>query len=244
VRLANETEDAAAGEDAGLVEGWLRPETLATLLELNEMSLAVLAEQAAARGAPTSLLLRQLGEPWRSLDAAARRRAAGCPYLLLDAGFSDPPRWQRPAALGVGDADRGAYSTFFTVPGATELARLVFTYGWHLARSQSAAARLLLGMSAPCAALIAQWSLRQVQALAEAHAEWLKPRWPARIEVWRELLRAAAAGDADALERARLHGLTLLAAEVRGSLPVRSATGAACSPRPGGGDSPRALRRD
>ena len=99
----------------------------------------------------------------------------------------------------------------------------MLTYAWHLARSQSAAARLLLGMPDPCAALIAHLGLRQIQALAEAHPEWLRPRWPTRVRVWRELLLAAAAGEALALERARLHGLTLLAAEARGSLPARTA---------------------
>jgi hypothetical protein len=197
----------------------LHPETLESLLELNELCLALLAEQAAARTAPASLLLREVAELWRVLDAAARRRAATCPYLLVDAGFADPLRWRRPSALGVGDTGQPAYATFFTVPGATEVARLVFTYAWHLARSQSAAARLLLGMSAPCAALIGHCSLRQIHALAETHQAWLKPRWPARVQVWRELLLAAASGEAPVLERARLHGLTLLAADARGSLP-------------------------
>src|SRR5256885_6933681 len=44
--------------------------------------------------------------------------------------------------FGVGDTGEAAYSTFFTVPGATEVARLVFTYAWHLARAHGAAARL------------------------------------------------------------------------------------------------------
>jgi hypothetical protein len=39
------------------------------------------------------------------------------------------------------------------------------------------------------------------------------------VQVWRELLLAAASGEALVLERARLHGLTLLAADARGSLP-------------------------
>jgi len=222
--LQCETEDP--GEGAGLVAGWLHPETLESLVELNELCLALLAEQAAARTAQASLLLRQVGELWRVLDAAARRRAAACPYLLVDAGFADPQRWRQPAAVGVGDAGQAAYTTFFTVPGATGVARLVFTYAWHLARSQSAAARLLLGMSAPCAALIAHYSLRQIHALAETHPHWLKPRWPARVQVWRELLLAAASGEAPVLERARLHGLTLLAADARGSLPERADAGA------------------
>src|SRR5204863_523914 len=73
--------------------------------------------------------------------------------------------------------------------------------------------------------LIEHLGLRQIQALAEAHPEWLRPRWPTRVRVWRELLLAAAAGEAPALERARLHGLTLLAAEARGSLPARADPG-------------------
>src|SRR6266480_2850650 len=176
--LQCETDDGARGAGWGLAERWLHRETLESLVELNELCLALFAEQAAVRTAQASLLLPQVGELWRVLDAPARRRAAACPYLLVDAGFADPLRWRQPAPLGVGDAGEAAYGTFFTVAGATEVARLVFTYAWHLARSQSAAARLLLGMSAPCAALIGHHSLRQIHALAETHQAWLKPRWP------------------------------------------------------------------
>ena len=203
-----------AGETAAATRAWLRPETLDTLLDLNELSLALLAEQAAARGGAACPLLRQVGELWRILDAPARRRAAGCPYLLLDAGFADPARWRASPVPEVGDGN-GGYGAYFTVPAAAEVARLVFTYAWHLARSHSAAARLLLGMPAPSAALIGRYTLRQIQVLAERRPEWLKPRWPTRVQVWRELLLAAAAGEAAALERARLRGLTLLAAEAR-----------------------------
>jgi hypothetical protein len=221
-----------AGEVAG---GWLPRETLESLLELNELSLGLLAEQAAARGPQPGLLLRQFAELWRVMDGAARRRAADCPYLLVDAGFADPLRWRQAPPPGVGDGAPAGYTSFFSVPGATQLARLVFTYAWHLAISQSAAARLLLGMSAPCAQLISQYNVREIHALAEAHTQWLRPRWPARVCVWRELLLAAAAGDAAELARARLHGLTLLAAAVRGAQPQREPPGgdAGAIPRPG-----------
>src|SRR5260370_16234533 len=65
-------ETQARGEEASLAAGWLHPETFESLVELNELSLALLAEQAAARTAPASLLLRQVGELWCGLDAAAR----------------------------------------------------------------------------------------------------------------------------------------------------------------------------
>jgi len=204
--------EADAGETGAATRSWLRSETLDTLLELNELSLALLAEQAGARGAAACPLLRQVSELWRILDAPARRRAAGCPYLLLDAGFADAARWRHCAQLQVGDA-HGACAAFFTVPSATEVARLVFTYAWHLACAQPAAARLLLGMPPATAALIAQCTLRRIQALAESRREWLRPRWPARVEVWREVLLAAASGEGQALESARLRGLTLLAGE-------------------------------
>lgn len=216
-----ESDGRAASEGARLAAAWLQPQTLATLRELNELALTLLAEQAGAPGAPPSALLRQVGEPARALEPEARRRAAACPYLLLDAGFADAQRWRRAVSLQVGDAGRAAYGAFFTVPGTIEAARLVLTYAWHLARAESAAARLLLGMRSPCATLIAACTLRQIHALAEAHPEWLKPRWPARPQVWRELLAAAAAGDARALEQAHMHGLTLLAAEIRLASPER-----------------------
>ena len=210
-----EREGGAAEDAATLPAGWLRAGALDSLLELNESCLSLLAEQAAVRSGPPSGLLHQLGDLWQRLDAGARHRAAGCPYLLLDAGFADPLRWRAPPTPQVGDAGSHRYACYFTVPAAAEVGRLVFVYAWHLARSQAAAARLLLGMPASSAALIGHYTLRQILTLAETRIEWLRPRWPARVQVWRELLLAAASGEVVALERARLWGLTLLAAEAR-----------------------------
>ena len=200
---------------------WLRAETLESLAELNEYCLALCAEEARVRGAQAAPFLKLVAEAWRVLDPPARHRAAACPYLLLDAGFAEPARW-RPAAQQVGDGSRSSYTSYFTVPAAGEVARLVFTYAWHLARSQSHTARLVLGIPPASAALIAQYTLRQIQQLAETHLEWLKPRWPMRVQVWRELLCAAAAGETAALERIRLHGFALLAGETRPAGPERT----------------------
>jgi hypothetical protein len=220
-------EEGMAGASAGSLSapGWLRAETLDTVTDLNEMSLALLAEQAAVRS-PQPGGLRPVADVWQRLDATARRRAAACPYLLLDAGFANPRPWQ---ALGGGqpkgqiaEAREMAYTGFFSVPGALDVARLILTYAWHLARTEPAAARLLLGMPAPCANTLAHCTLRQMYELAGRQLEWLKPRWSGRPAVWLELLQAAAAGEGEALERARLHGLTLLAAEVRQAPAERS----------------------
>ena len=208
--------DGAAADEGVLPGCWLRAATLDTLAELNELGLALLAEQVAVHGSAAGALLQPVAELWRRLDAAARRRAAGCPYLLLDAGFADPDRWRAASAPAqVGDGGTVRYACYFTVPAAAGVARLVFIYAWHLARAQPAAARLLLGMPAPSAALISRYTLRQIETLSEDHPEWLRPRWPTRVQVWRELLSAAASGEGAILERARLRGLPLLAAEAR-----------------------------
>jgi hypothetical protein len=222
--------DGETGGDAPR-GAWLGAAALDTLAELNEMSLALLADQAAVPAPEPRPLLHEVGALWRTLDRDARRRAAAAPYLLLDAGFADCERW-RPGASQVADSGRAAGPAFFTVPGTVEVARLCLTYAWHLARAESAAARLLLGMPPGCAALIAELSLRGIDGLAERHPEWLRPRWPAHPELWRELLLAAAAGETHALSRAHLHGLTMLAAEARraaGVAPAAPAPGQAAS---------------
>jgi hypothetical protein len=201
------------GADAG--GGWLSSVTLASLAELNELALALLAEQAAARSSCGKPLLQMMAQLWHTLDASAQRRAACCPYLLVDAGFADGLRWQSAALPQVGDSGDRAYAAFFSTPNAPAVARLVFTYAWHLVRSQGRAAQLLLGVSATSAAVIGRHTLPQIQALAESHAGWLTPRWPTRLTVWRELLLAAASGEPAALQRVQLRGLTLMAGEAR-----------------------------
>jgi hypothetical protein len=213
--LHRETEEEIVGEFADLTAGSTRSEAFDSLVELNGQCLELLADQAHAQATPGSLLLRQIGDIWRTLDAAARRRAASCPYLLVDAGFSDPSRWQWLHAQHVQEPAPAPYASFFTVPRASAVARQVFMYAWHLAQSKNTAAQLLLGMPLYCTNLISSCTLPQIHTLAERHPEWLRPRWPSKVKVWRELLLAAASGEVVALENARMHGLQLLAAEFR-----------------------------
>src|SRR5579863_6071863 len=62
--------------------------------EINELMLEILRAAAhSERERPR--LVAELAELWRGLDAGAQRRLARCPYVLLDAGFAAPERWER-----------------------------------------------------------------------------------------------------------------------------------------------------
>jgi len=213
--LQRETEEEIVGEFANVAAAATRSEVADSLVGLNGQCLDLLADQALAQPAPGNLLLRLVGEVWRTLDEAGRRRAASCPYLLFDAGFSDPSRWRWLQGQHVQEPTPAPYTSFFTVPRASAVARQVFIYAWHLAQSKNTAAQLLLGMPTYCTQLISSCTLPQIHELAERHPEWMRPRWPTKVKVWRELLLAAASGEVVALENARMHGLQLLAAEFR-----------------------------
>lgn len=203
----------------------LQAEALDGLAELNEQCLELICEQAACSNGARPAFITQLEALWATFDAQARRRAARCPFLLVELGFA---RARVPADLageGLRDEPWPRQSgAFFTVPRTIAVTRLVLAYTWHLARMEEVAARLFLGLPPPWIERIHACTLRQVMQLAESQPGMLDPRWPDRVGMWRELLVAAASGEPSALEPVRIRGLQLLAAQARAD---RAGTGRA-----------------
>ena len=208
----NSTERPLAGDDI-----------FGMLTTCNEQCLELLADQALRPLAPAPPMFRELAGLWKQLDAASRRRAAACPYLLMDAGFCDPYRWQwlsdqlANARSGVKDTLRApvVFGRFFTAPSLIEVARQVFMTAWYIAQTQPLGATLYLGMPSYCVSVLRTCSMLQLMNLADEHAVWLRPRWPGRPKVWRQLLAAGISGDPADLQMARLHGVQLLAMELK-----------------------------
>lgn len=192
---------------------WLRREMLESLTEVNHRCLGLIAEQALTLAPQSEAALRQVGELWRALDERARWQAAACPYLMVDAFFGEPQRWQWLRAPRVGDEPGVPYAAFFTVPQTIAVARMVFVFAWSLVVNHAAGARLILGIHPQCANLLGACTVAQVHELAERYSGWLRPRWLKRVRLWRQMLVAAAEGDALTLERSRMQGLQMLAAE-------------------------------
>jgi hypothetical protein len=186
---------------------------LAPIAEINQALLEAL-RTAALDPSRTRLprLLLTLRADWARLDQAALERAAACPYLLLDAGLAQSSFGESPLR-GVMDAPTSGY-----VSGAEGLAlvRRTLLLGWHLARANRLAARVLLGMSGSVAQRLAVSRLQELDVLAERAAASVVPRWEHQPRVWQQLLRAACRGPALQLRAAHLRGLQLLAATCGG----------------------------
>ena len=152
---------------------------------------------------------------WRGLGAAARLRLAHCPFLLADAGFARPEIWANLPSVGVHEAVplRTLLATRNSL--ATPLLRRVLLLAWHMARTDRAGACIALGMSVPCARVVAGCRLADLEALAERRSAWIRPRWDDRPDVWHAWLNAAAQNSPYDLERLQMWGLQMLAADVR-----------------------------
>jgi hypothetical protein len=224
MRTRLQTREPDIFEPARHSPAWLRADSLEALAGINEECLELLTAQSMERTLQPQPMLRDLADLWRSLDAGARRRAAECPYLLVDAGFADAHRWRYPNGSGVSESLAGVSGgpPFFTAPGSSEVIRRVLQFARELARTNSVAARLWLGMPAHCTQLLAGYTLRDVDIAAARHPGWLKPRWSRHVPVWREFLMAARSGDATAIEAARMHGIQLLAGELQSAMRAES----------------------
>ena len=196
---------------------------LKAVADLNDQFLELLADQALLRAIPAPTLLRDLFDLWCRLDPASRRRAAACPFALVDAGFTDPYRWRWVNEHRIGDREPSALAPFFTVARLKTTAYQVFSQAWWVAERHAIGAPLYLGMPPQCVSLFRACSMRQITELADQHPGWLRPRWAGRISLWKNLLASAIANDGLALERARMHGVQLLATELRALEQVHAA---------------------
>ncbi len=159
--------------------------------------------------------LPELRAQWLALCGAARQRLARCPFLLVDAGFAHTQLWSSVALGGVHERVRPR--TLPTSHGALSAAllRRILMLAWYMARSNPAAARAVLGMTASCAGVLAACRLVDLELVADRRPEWIRPRWERQSQVWQSWLSVAARDSPRELERLQLWGLQSLAAEVR-----------------------------
>lgn len=181
-----------AGHPAERTEALQFSQSLELIYDLNRRMLALLAEPIDEGGAYNDFHVgTPIGQVLRDIDPSTRQQLALCPFLLLDASFTDAARWKPPEA--VQQHVEAAPSQTNSATRAIALGRATCVLSWHLVRTDQVAARLVLGVSPECAAVIAQSGLTELQELAARFVRhrWFKPRWHDRPDAWRRLIRLA-----------------------------------------------------
>lgn len=187
--------------------------------EINEQLLECLRSMAVGDAAPrletprheTPRLLQSTQADWRRLDAAAMRRLAGCPYLLLDLRLAQHALWQRTTIDAV--RDQSQQDGYFSATAGVALLRRTLVLAWHVARSNRLMAALALGMSPAVADCLGARRLCELEAIAERAPAWMMPRWERQPVVWRQMIEAACGSDTLALRAVTMRGWQLLARE-------------------------------
>jgi hypothetical protein len=214
-RMASDTMDTPGSLPAWK---WTGAQTLDFVYALNERCLQLLGRRVTEedRGFPecdTLEIRAAFKKLWFALDEPARRRAAKCPFLLIDIRFQNEKWWRAVADGATFDDAKISGPSIFPAEPARELSAETLTVAWHTARSDSRIASQVLGLATGVVDIVASLGPREIQRIAARLSHQLRPRWESNPEFWEQLLRTAVGGDATSMSDFHLHGLQLLGGE-------------------------------
>jgi len=182
--------------------------------EVNERCLEMLVNAARHPPARPFPLISELRDLLKGADPSVRRRAARRSFLLVDLEFGNPDWWHTARNHPSQQIRTPLWWGCFPRVSAIQLARATLVLAWNNLRADPAAARILLGMAAPVAEVIASLRFDEIDRIAQKRFRNVRPRWDDRPAVWRRLLVAAQTDDERRMAAFNLHGLQLLAGEL------------------------------
>lgn len=194
-------------EHAETFSQWLEP-----IYDLNRRMLALLGERCRPGTEQLGFhVATPVGLALREAQSSDRQQLARCPFLLLNAGFREPGKWQCASSHETEFSMDAALKSASHTP-VLALARGTCLVAWYLIRTNPVAARLVLGVSPESAVLIARSGLTNLQETAARLVlhQWITPRWHDRPDVWRRLIRLARTSATSV----GVHGLQLLLADL------------------------------
>jgi hypothetical protein len=182
-------------------------------LNLDYLDLLIAERASISCAAQLQHLPRSLIPMLGSLATPARRALAATPFTLYSLGFEDEGFWGaacEAAAQPISHRYASAGAAWLQGP----FGEIALLHAWCVAASSPLAARVLYAMPEPTAHRLAATPLWQVRRIANDYPALLTPRWPTNPGFWPDLVRFAAANDAQRLGAARLLGIQLIAAEL------------------------------
>ena len=198
---------------------WRRePRVLTQVLDavsaVNSQLLDALAS-SARKDATQFPLVESLRERAAKLSLEERRRAARCGVFLVDANLIDFSCWREMALRGESVPSTDAFTPWLPIEEARSLAHSALLVAWYVIQIDSAVARVLLGMSTSGIAAYRELGVADLAQIARRHPECVRPRWPHRLDVWRELVEGPPDGGTQETRSTTLRCLELSAGDLK-----------------------------
>jgi hypothetical protein len=198
---------------------WRRePRVLTQVLDavfaVNSQLLDALA--SSARGEAGHFPLSEsLRERAGRLTLEERRRAARSGVFLVDANLIDFSCWREAALRGESAPPADVHMPWLPIEDARSLAHSALLVAWYVVHADPAVARVLLGMSASGVAAYRERGVADLAKIARCHPECVRPRWPHRLDVWRELIESACDGGTQESRSTMIRCLELSAGDLK-----------------------------
>lgn len=213
------TVESAAPDREDAYAPVLEPTLLAHIHQLNLDYLELLiAERDTVQGAEQ---LQHLPPRQRlalaALSPHALRSLAAMPYTLYSLGFEEEHFWDAVCANATASTPISVTERYARVgDGSAQYAfcNVALTHAWHVAATNTMAARVIYAMPHVTARRLATTPLWQIKLIAASYGVLMLPRWPTNPAFWPDLIRFASMNDTRRLHTTRLLGTQLISAEL------------------------------
>jgi hypothetical protein len=189
-------------------------QVLDAVFAVNSQLLDALASSARG-GAGQFPLSESLRERAGRLTLEERRRAARSGVFLVDANLIDFSCWREAVLRGESAPPADLPMPWLPIEESRSLAHSALLVAWYVVHADPAVARVLLGMSASGVAAYRELGVADLAQIARCHPECVRPRWPHRLDVWRELMEGGCDGGTQESRSTMIRCLELSAGDLK-----------------------------
>lgn len=129
---------------------------------------------------------------WIALDPAARARLGQLPFVILDAEFRNEAWWRVDVDLDRRRVDARQASEILPRDVNETLVQELMLFAWQMTGTDRKVARMCFGMTSAVAEQISSLTSQQIRAITLRPDARAQLRWSQDLNLWRDLLTAAA----------------------------------------------------
>ncbi len=154
---------------------------------------------------------------WKELDADARRRLAGTPFVLVDIRFRDAEWWREVALTRGRKPEHSMSEQMLPASFAESLMYETLMFCWQMVGASRTVGMSAFAMSSAVIEIVAALAPHDVREIAERQYSAVKVRWSTDAGFWQDFLKSAIGADEERLAGIHLRAkLMVMGQLVRG----------------------------